>query len=49
MVVMSVGVALFKALFDKVISTSTDNPISSFVQIVILALIIFFAQRKPVA
>ncbi len=46
MVVVSVGVALFKALFDRVISTTTDNPISSFVQIIVLALIIFFAQRK---
>lgn len=26
MVVVSVGVALFKALFDRVISTTTDNP-----------------------
>jgi len=40
------AVALFKALFDRVISTTTDNPISSFVQIIVLALIIFFAQRK---
>ncbi|WP_233574801.1 type IV secretion system protein [Pusillimonas sp. NJUB218] len=46
MVVVSVGVELFKALFDRVISTTTDNPISSFVQIIALALIIFFAQRK---
>ncbi|WP_368655616.1 hypothetical protein ABRY94_04080 [Castellaniella ginsengisoli] len=28
------------------VSTTTDNPISSFVQIIVLALIIFFAQRK---
>lgn len=46
MVVVSIGVALFKALFDRVISTTTDNPINSFVQIIVLALIIFFAQRK---
>jgi type IV secretion system protein VirB6 len=46
MVVVSVGVALFKAVFDRVISTTTDNPISSFVQIIVLALIIFLAQRK---
>ena len=46
MVVVFVGVALFKALFDRVISTTKDNPISSFVPIIVLALIIFFAQRK---
>lgn len=46
MVVVSVAVALFKALFDRVISTTTDNPINSFVQVIVLVLIIFFAQRK---
>ena len=40
------AVAIFKALIDRVISTTTDNPISSFVQIIVLALLIFFAQRK---
>lgn len=45
-VVVSIRVALFKALFDRVISTTTDNPINSFVQIIVLALIIFFARRK---
>ena len=29
-----------------VISTTTDNPISSFAQIIVLALIILFAQRN---
>lgn len=38
--------ALFNALFDRVISATTDNPISSFEQIIVLAPIIFFAQRK---
>lgn len=38
--------ALFNALFDRVISATADNPISSFVQIIVLALLIFFAQRK---
>ena len=46
MVVVTVGVSLFKALFDKVIATSADNPISSFVQIIFLALIILFALKK---
>ena len=46
MVVVSVGVGLFKSLFDKVISTNTDNPINSFVHIIALAIIVFFALRK---
>ena len=46
MVVVTVGVALYKALFDKVIVTGTDNPIASFVQIIALALIVLFAIRK---
>lgn len=46
MVVVSVGVALYKALFDKVIVTGADNPISSFVQIIIVAAIVFYALKK---
>ena len=46
MVVVTVGVSLFKALFDKVIATNADNPISSFVQIIFLALIVLFALKK---
>ena len=46
MVVVTVGVALYKALFDKVIVTGADNPIASFVQIIALALIVLFALKK---
>lgn len=46
MVVVTVGVALYKALFEKVIVTGADNPISSFVQIIALALIVLFALKK---
>ena len=46
MVVVTVGVALYKALFEKVIVTGADNPIASFVQIIALALIVLFALRK---
>ncbi|MFQ1064133.1 TrbL/VirB6 family protein [Bordetella trematum] len=46
MVVVSVGVGLFKSLFDKVIKTDTDNPINSFAMIIALAIIVFFALRK---
>ena len=46
MVVVTVGVSLFKALFDKVIATNADNPISSFVQIIFLALIVLFALAR---
>lgn len=46
MVVVTVGVALYKSLFEKVIVTDADNPISSFVQIIALALIVLFALKK---
>lgn len=46
MVVVTVGVALYKALFEKVIVTGADNPIASFVQIIALALIVLFALKK---
>lgn len=46
MVVVTVGVALYRALFEKVIVTGADNPIASFVQIIALALIVLFALRK---
>lgn len=46
MVVVTIGVALYKALFEKVIVTGADNPIASFVQIIALALIVLFALRK---
>lgn len=46
MVVVTVGVALYRALFEKVIVTGADNPIASFVQIIILALIVLFALKK---
>lgn len=46
MAVVTVGVALYKALFDKVIVTGADNPIASFVQIIALALIVLFALKK---
>lgn len=46
MVVVTVGVSLYKSLFDKVIVVGDDNPIASFVQILVVALIIFFALKK---
>ena len=46
MVVVTVGIALYRALFEKVIVTGADNPIASFVQIIALALIVLFALRK---
>lgn len=46
MVVVTVGVALYKNLFEKVIVTGADNPIASFVQIIALALIVLFALKK---
>lgn len=46
MVVVTVGVALYKALFEKVIVTGADNPIASFVQIIALALFVLFALKK---
>ncbi len=44
MVVVSVGLALFKALLDKVMRTGTDHPINSFFQII--ALIVLFTSTS---
>ncbi|MBB1625957.1 type IV secretion system protein [Achromobacter sp. UMC71] len=46
MVVVSVGMGLFKTLYDKLIGTNTDIPINSFFYIIMLAALIFFAHRK---
>lgn len=46
MVVISVGLGIYKRLFDSVITTTTDHPMATFIEILATALIILYALKK---